>query len=284
MIHVLATEIPITFLCNYFQVSRSGYYSWSTRCTSDRRLTTEKHRQLIKKAFDEFRGRYGSPRIFIYLKDFGIKISENTIAKIMKDEGLVARKKKRFKVVSLTEEINEEVHERVFKIEDKKEIQTNEIWAGDITYIPVDNKFLYLSVVMDLKRRKILGWSIDETLSSGGVTRALNNACKNENSVGSVFHSDQGAQYKSINFRKLLKEKGIQGSMSRKGNCYDNAFVETFFKTLKSELLWNQTFRSEEHLKFEIFEYIESWYNRKRIHSSLDNKSPLEYELEIKAA
>ena len=153
------------------------------------------------------------------------------------------------------------------------------MWAGDITYIPVDNKFIYLSVVMNLKRRKIVGWSIDETLSSGGVIKALENACKGERKVASVFHSDQGTQYKSLRFRDILRKYGIKGSMSRRGNCYDNAFVETFFKTIKSELLWNQNLSSEKHLKFEIFEYIESWYNRKRIHTSLDNKSPLVYEL-----
>ena len=202
----------------------------------------------------------------------------------MKKEGLISRKKRAFKVVTLAEEISEDVHDRLFRIEDELPLEINEVWAGDITYLPVDNKFLYLSVVMDLKRRKILGWSLDETLSSRGVIEALSDACRREGVSGSIFHSDQGVQYKSLDFRALLSNKGIEGSMSRKGNCYDNAFVETFFKTLKSELLWNQSFKNEEHLKNEIFEYIESWYNRKRIHSSLDNKSPLEYELTIKAA
>jgi transposase InsO family protein len=137
---------------------------------------------------------------------------------------------------------------------------------------------------MDLKRRKLIGWSLDKTLSSRGVIKALSDARAKEGVIGKVFHSDQGVQYKSLAFRELLSENGIQGSMSRRGNCYDNAFVETFFKSFKSELFWNQNFESEEHLRSEIFEYIESWYNRKRIHTSLDNKSPLEYELEIKAA
>lgn len=202
----------------------------------------------------------------------------------MNIEHLIARKKKAFKVVTIAESISENVHERLFKIEEYKNLEANEVWAGDITYLPVDNKFLYLSVVMDLKRRKVLGWSLDETLSSEGVIKALSNAAKKEGLTGKIFHSDQGAQYKSLAFRKLLNDYEIQGSMSRKGNCYDNAFVETFFKTLKSELLWNQSFKSEDHLRSEIFNYIECWYNRKRIHTSLDNRSPLEYELGIKAA
>lgn len=242
------------------------------------------NKNLITDAFKKFKGRYGSPRIYIYMRSQGVVISENTVAKIMKEEGLFARKKKRFKIVSMDEEVSEVVHDRHFKIEENKDFKINEVWAGDITYIPVDNKFIYLSVVMDLKRRKVLGWSIDQTLSSDGVIKALKNACASEGEAGGIFHSDQGVQYKSIKFKKLLEEKGILGSMSRKGNCYDNAFVETFFKTFKSELLWAQSFFNEEHLESEIFEYIECWYNRKRIHSSLDNKSPLEYELAIKAA
>ena len=199
-------------------------------------------------------------------------------------ERLVARKKKAFKVVTIAENISEDVHDRLFKIEDEKDLEANEVWAGDITYLPVDNRFLYLSVVMDLKRRKILGWSLDDTLSSKGVIKALCNAKEKEGNPGKIFHSDQGSQYKSFAFREMLNSYGIKGSMSRKGNCYDNAFVETFFKTLKAELLWNQSFESIEHLRSEIFNYIECWYNRKRIHTSLDNRSPLEYELGIKAA
>jgi putative transposase len=206
------------------------------------------------------------------------------VAKIMRNEGLIARKKKAFKIVKLNEETKADAHERVFKIEEENSLEVNEVWAGDITYLPVDNKFLYLSVVMDLKRRKLVGWSLDKSLSSEGVIKALEDASRKEGGTGKVFHSDQGVQYKSLAFRKQLSDYKIQGSMSRKGNCYDNAFVETFFKSFKSELFWNQNFESEEHLRSEITEYIEVWYNKKRIHTSLDNKSPLEYELGINAA
>jgi putative transposase len=276
--------VPVAFLCQYFKVSRSGFYSSQKEAYSAQQQKLEKRKQIIKMFFEHFKGRYGSPRLAIHLKTIGESISENTIAKVMREQGLFARKKRKFKVVSLKEETRKDAHERHYLIEDQKELKINEVWAGDITYIPVNNKFLYLSVVMDIKRRKVLGWSLDETLSSEGVIKAFKSACRIEGETASTFHSDQGVQYKSLNFNKLLIKKGVQGSMSRRGNCYDNAFVETFFKTLKSELIWNQDFRDEGHLKKEIFEFIEVWYNRKRIHTSLDNKSPLEYELGIKAA
>lgn len=284
MINLLLDYVPVTFLCSHFNVSSSGYYSWRKRDCSKREIIRQEHIKQVKEGFKAFKKRYGSPRLSIELQARGISICENTVAKIMKDEGLVARKKKAYKVVELSEETSADAHERIFKIEEKKDLEVNEVWAGDITYLPVDNKFLYLSVVMDLKRRKLVGWSLDETLSSQGVIKALKDASVKEGVSGKIFHSDQGVQYKSLAFRKLLSDNDIQGSMSRRGNCYDNALVETFFKSFKSELFWNQSFNSEDHLRSEIFEYIESWYNRKRIHSSLDNKSPLEYELGIKAA
>lgn len=281
---ILSKYVPVTFLCTHFNVSSSGYYSWRKRDSSKKEVIRQEHREHVKKGFKDSKKRYGSPRLSLALKAKGVSICENTVAKIMRSEGLVARKKKAFKVVGLNEDVAVNAHERVFKIEEKKDLKVNEVWAGDITYLPVDNKFLYLSVVMDLKRRKIVGWSLDETLSSEGVIKALSDAIVREGVAGRVFHSDQGVQYKSLAFRKFLSDNDIQGSMSRRGNCYDNAFVETFFKSFKSELFWNQSFESEDHLRSEIFEYIESWYNRKRIHSSLDNKSPLEYELGIQAA
>ena len=132
--------------------------------------------------------------------------------------------KKAFKVVETKEAVSNDVHQRHFRIEEGKEMEVNEVWAGDISCIPIDNKFLYLSVVMDIKRRKIVGWSIDETLSSEGVIKALEDACRREGVSGMFFHSDQGVQYKSLRFRKLLIDMNVQGSMSRRGNCYDNAF------------------------------------------------------------
>jgi transposase InsO family protein len=284
MIKLLRKDVPIVFLCSHFEVSKSGFYSWLHRDQEVKIKERETKRDQVVEAFKKFKNRYGSPRICISLNNDGVQISENTVAKIMKKEGLAARKKKAFKVVCMDDKISDEVHERLFKIEDNKSLEVNEVWAGDITYIPVDNKFLYLSIVMDLKRRKILGCSIDDTLGAEGVITAFKNACKAEGKTGEIFHSDQGAQYKALDFKNLLIKKGVKGSMSRKGNCYDNSIVESFFKTFKSELLWAQSFKNEKDLRSQILNYIDVFYNQERIHSSLDYKSPLEYELTIKAS
>jgi transposase InsO family protein len=281
---MLSEHVPVTFLCSHFSVSRSGYYAWLKRVSSLRSITHKYHVELVKEGFEASKRRYGSPRLSMKLQSEGFSICENTVAKIMKSEGLAARKKKSFKVVELSEQTKVDADERVFRIEEKKALEINEVLAGDITYLPIDNKFLYLSVVMDLKRRKLVGWSLDKSLSSGGFIKAFEDASRIEGVTSRVFHSDQGVQYKSVAFKRMLSDNKIEGSMSRKGNCYDNAFVETFFKSFKSELFWNQGFESEEHLRSEIFEYIEVRYDKKRIHTSLDNKSPLEYELGIKAA
>jgi putative transposase len=172
--------VPVAFLCQYFKVSRSGFYSSQKEAYSAQQQKLEKRKQIIKMFFEHFKGRYGSPRLAIHLKTIGESISENTIAKVMREQGLFARKKRKFKVVSLKEETRKDAHERHYLIEDQKELKINEVWAGDITYIPVNNKFLYLSVVMDIKRRKVLGWSLDETLSSEGVIKAFKSACRIE--------------------------------------------------------------------------------------------------------
>jgi len=159
------------------------------------------------------------------------------------------------------------------------------MWAGDITYLRLGDRFLYLSVVLDLFTRKVVGHSISESLSARGVSDALQMAFDREgNHAGIVFHSDRGIQYASDEFKKLLEGKKAIPSMSRKGNCYDNAFVETFFKTLKSELVYRAKFEKVEELRSAVFEYIETWYNRKRLHSSLGYLSPVEYELRINKA
>lgn len=275
----LAGKIPITFLCNYFNCSRSGYYSWAKNTFQAIETKSQARKRKVIRAFSEANGRYGSPRLHKILIRKNIQICENTVAKIMKEEGLVARKKKKFKLHIVKEKELDPVADRLFKIEDKEIFEKNKLWVGDITYIPFDNKFLYLSVVLDVARRKVVGWSLDQNLSSEGVIKALRNAHEREGCVGSIFHSDQGVQYKSRAFRAVLKEMGIKASMSRRGNCYDNAYVETFFKSFKSELLWNEGFASEENLCFKIFKYIEIFYNRERLHSALDYKSPMEYEL-----
>jgi transposase InsO family protein len=281
----LENQIPIALMCRHFGVSSSGYYSWRKGPA-----TMRKTRQMfliaeIQRLFVNSKKTYGSPRIFQELSKKGHSCSENTIAKLMRELGLTGDQKKKFKVVTTDSNHTGPIAARVFKIEDFMVKGPNEIYAGDITYIALGDKFLYLSVVIDLFSRRVVGWSMDQTLESKGVIDALKMAYAREGSnAGVIFHSDRGVQYASNDFRELLEDKQAVPSMSRKGNCYDNAFAETFFKTIKSELIYRQEFDSEKELRSAIFEYIETWYNRKRLHSSLGYLSPVEYELINKPA
>ena len=233
----------------------------------------------IQRLFVNSKGTYGSPRIYQELSKKGHLCSENTIAKMMKEIGLSGDQKKKFKVVTTDSNHSGPIAPRIFKIEDFNLKGPNEIWAGDITYIAFNDKFLYLAVVIDLFNRKVVGWSITESLETKGVSDALKMAFIREmNPEKILFHSDRGVQYSSQEFRDLLEGKSAVPSMSRKGNCYDNAYVETFFKSLKSELIYRNDYDSEIALRNAIFEYIETWYNRKRLHSSLGYLSPMEYE------
>jgi transposase InsO family protein len=281
----LAKEIPVTFLCRYFGVSTSGYYSW---CKGQATFRKEKHMLLaveIQRLFILSKKTYGSPRIFQELLKKDHSCCENTVAKVMKELGLSGDRKKKFKTMKTESISGGPIADRVFRIEDFKVKRPNEIWAGDITYITLKDKFLYLSVVIDLFSRRVIGWSISETLEAKGVSDALVMAIKREgNHENLIFHSDRGRQYSSSEFREILEAKYIIPSMSRKGNCYDNAFVETFFKSLKSELIYRNSYDCDRDLRNAIFEYIEIWYNKKRIHSSLGYLSPVEYETVNKMA
>lgn len=277
--------MPVAFLCRHFGVSRSGYYAFKPSRSQRRLSKREFLKKEIKRLFEGSNRTYGSPRIFQDLDRKGIDCSENTVAELMRKMGLTADLKKKFKVMTTDSNHSKTIAPRVFRTEDFNVKGPNDVWAGDITYLRIGEKFIYLSVVLDLFTRKVVGWSMTETLEAKGVVEALKMAFDREgNHAGIVFHSDRGVQYVSDEFTKLLEGKRALPSMSRKGNCYDNAFVETFFKTLKSELIYREQFESEEQLRAAVFEYIETWYNRKRLHSSLGYLSPVEYELRINKA
>lgn len=281
----LSGSVPVAFLCRHFGVSRSGYYAFKPSRSQRRLSKREFLKKEIKRLFEGSNRTYGSPRIFQDLDRKGIDCSENTVAELMRKMGLTADLKKKFKVMTTDSNHSKTIAPRVFRTEDFNVKGPNDVWAGDITYLRIGEKFIYLSVVLDLFTRKVVGWSMTETLEAKGVVEALKMAFDREgNHAGIVFHSDRGVQYVSDEFTKLLEGKKALPSMSRKGNCYDNAFVETFFKTLKSELIYREQFESEEQLRAAVFEYIETWYNRKRLHSSLGYLSPVEYELRINKA
>lgn len=282
---ILKGQVPFSFMCRHFEVSKSGYYSWLKGPSTLRRSWQQFLKAEIRRLFEISKKTYGSPRIYQDLSRKGHSCSENTVARLMKEMGLTADLRKKFKVMTTDSNHSEPIAPRVFKIEDENPKSPKEIWAANITYVPIDNKFLYLSVVLDIGTRKVVGWSIDESLSSAGVIRAMEMAFTHEgNKAGIICHSDRGVQYASQAYRNLLDNKEAIPSMSRKGNCYDNAFVESFFKTLKSELIYRREFSTEREMRNAIFEYIETWYNRKRLHSSLGYLSPMEYEIKIKPA
>jgi len=275
-------------LCRHFVVSTSGYYKWKKLRTIKQKRNEEKIKILdeIKDIFKSSDGTYGSPRVYRVLLSNGRSISENTVAKYMREIYLDARLKKKFRIQTTDSNHNGPIADRVFKVEEALPTAPNEVLAGDITYLRVGSQFYYLSIVMDLFNREIIGWSISEDLTTTGVLTALRTALNSSSSLSSktIFHSDRGVQYASQSFRKMLSNNNVLPSMSRKGNCYDNAYVETWFKSFKSEYFYRNKVTTEAELRALVFKYIETWYNNKRIHSSLDYMSPREYKLKQQLA
>lgn len=269
--------------CHIFEVSRSGYYDWLSRPLSERKIVNERISQKIKKHWEESRKTYGSPRITVKLRQDGEICGKNRVARIMRENKIQGAGKKRFKVVTTDSNHNLPLADRVFKTENAPELveKPNQYWGGDITYIPTAQGWLYLAIFLDLFTRKVVGHSMQSTMQTHLVLDALDMGLKRQGigfESGLVAHSDRGSQYAAEDYRRRLKAHDIIASMSRKGNCYDNAFVESFFHTLKVELIYRRKFETREEARKAIFEFIEVWYNRQRIHSSLDYKTPVEYE------
>jgi len=227
--------------------------------------------------FGNSKRAYGSPRIQKSLQRDGEKIGKDKVAKLMKEEGLSAKKKKAFRPKTTLNNPSDKKSERIFKIEETEVTGPNQVWVSDLTYLPTGKGFSYLVTVMDLFNREIKGWDVSDSMEAVNTKEALLMAIKA--TPGSLreltFHSDQGVQYCSSDVREILELLKITQSMSRKGNCYDNAFAESFFGSMKNELEYNH-FCNLDEAKKEIFRYI-NWYNRERFHSGLGYLSPLEY-------
>lgn len=266
-------------MCRVLGVSRSGFYRWWNRPPN------RKNREMLKRIVDMFyryKQRYGSPRITVALRKLGYKISRGRVARLMRKAGLVARGKRRFVA---TTDSNHSLHISSNKLE--RNFQTDDlgrVWVSDITYIPTQNGWIYLTIVMDLADRQVLGWAISTTMLTQVTTiPALRMAvARRKPEHDGIFHSDRGVQYASEAFRELLAGQKMQQSMSGKGDCWDNAVAESFFKTLKVELVYETTFINFSQTKAELFEFIEIWYNGQRIHSKLNDHTPREYEAILK--
>jgi len=287
MIKILNAKIPIRFLCRYFSVSPSSYYFWKNNLTLKKIETKEKILTHIKAIFKESKQTYGSPRIHQELISQGISLCENTVAKYMSEMGLDARLKKKYRVQTTDSNHQDPIAPRLLKVEVEHTLPKSrgEVLAGDITYLKLGSGFIYLAIVMDLYNREVVGWSMGESLETGLVLRALDSAMRKVGPDAEViFHSDRGSQYASEAYRNFLKNKNIKPSMSRRGNCYDNAYVESWFASLKKEWIYRSKYSTESELRNLVFEYIEVWYNKKRSHSSLGYLSPEKYKLLTKFA
>ena len=264
-------------MCEIYQVSRSGYYAWASRPKSKRENERAELLKHIEKIFGEFKSRYGAIRICWELSRRGIKTNRKRVAALMKISGLVAKHRRRYKVTtdsSHSHPIAPNILNRDFSVG-----LPDMTWLSDITYIQTDEGWLYLAATMDLYQRKIVGWSMDRSMTRRLVCDALEMGIKRSNpGKGLLHHSDRGVQYASKDFRKMLEKHGMICSMSRKGDCWDNAPMESFFHTLKTELVNYSRFKTREEAKRAIYEYIEIFYNRKRLHSSLGYLSPEEFE------
>jgi putative transposase len=268
---------PVTLMCRAFSVSTSGFYAWLARPQSEQERRREAILAEIHTIHAEVKARYGSPRIHKELKARNVPCSVNTVAKLMHDHGIHAKTKRKFRNTTdsrHTRPLADNLLDRQFNPS-----KPNEAWLGDITYIWTREGWLYLAAVEDLYSRMVVGWSMAEHMESRLVVDALEMAiARRLPSEGLLAHSDRGSQYASEHYQSLLLKHGIDCSMSGKGQCWDNAPMESFFASLKKELVYDEDYHSREQARSSIFEYIEAFYNPKRRHSALGYLSPVEFE------
>lgn len=264
-------------MCKVLEVGSSSYYKWKSKTLSKRTIRKNEIKQQITTIYFASKQRYGSPRITIELNTLGYKISRITVAKYMNELGLKSKLSKKFKVTTDSKHnylVVENVLNRNFMV-----ANPSKVWVSDITYIQTKEGFLYLTTIIDLYDRKMIGWSLSNTMNTEDTTlSAWKMAIKNRIvEKGLIFHSDRGVQYANKKIANTIESYGVIRSMSRKGNCWDNAVAESFFKSLKTELIYGNKLITKKQMELEIFEYIEIWYNKKRRHSSLNYKTIEEF-------
>lgn len=270
-------EHRITVMCRVFQVSRSGYYAWKARPASPRER--ENHQLLTRIETIHVRSReaYGIVKTQRALEEDGIRCGHNRIARLRQVNGIVARRVRRFRLsyaARNSEPAAPNLLERHFTVD-----QPNRVWVGDITFIPTREGWLYLAVLLDLYSRRVVGWAMGDRQNRQLAIDALTMAIeRRQPEPGLIHHTDQGILYATASYRAILKAHHLLPSMSRKGDCYDNAVAESFFSGLKNELIWDQDFRTRAEARSAIFEWIEVFYNRERLHQTLDYVSPVRYE------
>ncbi len=276
-------QFSVYSMCRFMGVSRSAYYGWLQRKPTSRDQVDSQLIPVIQSLFAKSRATYGTRRIRQSLEKQNLPVGRRRLGRLMRAAGLVCKTKRKFKVTTNSNHnlpVADNLLDRNFTVQ-----QANQAYVGDITYIRTQEGWLYLAVVIDLYSRQVVGWSMAGQMRTSLVNDALSMAIwKRKPPKGLLWHSDRGSQYAATSHRKIIKHFGIRQSMSRKGNCWDNAVAESFFHTLKTELIYHQTFRNREEAKQVVFEYIEVFYNRERLHSANGYLSPVDYEAQQYAA
>jgi putative transposase len=270
-------EWPVTTLCRVLEVSRSGFYAWRSREPSETQTRGATLTEQVTRIHAEVKARYGSPRMHAELVGRGHDCCVNTVARVMRQAGIAAKTRRKFRQTTDSNHphpVADNVLDREFD-----PAEPNASWVADVTYVPTREGWLYLAVVVDLFSRLVVGWSMAATMTSRLVVDALAMAVEGRRpGVGLVAHSDRGSQYASEHHRRVLAGAGMVCSMSRRGNCWDNAPAESFFASLKKELVHGEDYATRDQARASIFEYVEMFYNRVRRHSTLGYLTPAEYE------
>ena len=267
----------MTVMCRVLQVSRSGFYAWCRRPPAARTRQDERLAIAVAAIYSQSRGRYGSPRVHAELRESGQRTGRKRVARLMRAAGLRARQPRRYRLTTDSRHglaIKDNLLAQRFAV-----LEPNSTWVTDITYLWTLEGWLYLAVILDLFSRRVVGWSMSDSLKRELALDALKMALDDRQPLaGLVHHSDRGSQYASSEYQRLLAENGIIGSMSRAGNCWDNAVAESFFATLKLELVYQTQWRTRAEARSAVFDYIEVFYNRRRRHSALGYLSPDQFE------
>jgi transposase InsO family protein len=271
-------KFPLKHMCRILKVSRSGYYNWKNRPMSQREKANEELLTQIRAVYQMSHGTYGSPRIHAYLRRKGWLCGRNRVARLMHQNQMMARKAHRRHPMTTQQRVGARIAPNLLNRDFMAELP-NQKWVTDITYIDTAEGWLFLAAILDLHSRRVVGWAMSDQLNSDLADSAWQMALfTRQPPAGLLHHSDRGSQYTSDGYLEQLAEHQCRVSMSRTGNCYDNAVMESFFSTLKEECA-SAPFQSKAAARTALFEYIEGWYNRLRLHSSLDYFSPVEFEL-----
>ncbi len=276
-IHAEKAHFPVAALCRVLGVTRQGYYAHVARGPSDRARDDARLQEHVKAIHEASRRRYGSPRVLAALKREGVVASKRRVERAMRSMGLSARTPRRFRTTTTANERHLVAPNRLAR--DFTASRPNERWVTDISYVWTNEGWAYVAVILDLFSRAVVGWALDTTLSTRLPKKALKMALTRRNTAEELLHhSDRGSQYTSNEYRDELDTRGVNVSMSRKGNCWDNAVAESFFATLKRELVHGRRWPNRLELRTALFEYIDVFYNRRRLHSSIGYKTPAEVE------